>query len=313
MNNRRSFLKKSALSLLALSLPSSADSLVRTAGRLSPMEPESAAVIWYSQTGNTERTGRLIAETLKKRMPWVDAFEYRQLPGNDLSSYDLVIVGSPVYYYEVPENFRSWIRSASGLEGKPVSAYVTFGGRGGNQHNAVCTLLEHLVGRGGLPVSMNGFGNMSTFAITWSSGNENQVLKYRDLPSEMTYASIREFALHTLQQVRSGATVEISRYCDFREWIKGAPSIWGTKLLIDRHAIDERACTGCGLCRALCPTGAIDTEVDTDRCIVCLGCVNNCPAGAVDMTFMGKKIYGYHEFLRRQKLRVIPPAEFRKS
>jgi ferredoxin len=42
--------------------------------------------------------------------------------------------------------------------------------------------------------------------------------------------------------------------------------------------------------------------VDRDRCILCLGCVNNCPHNAVTMKFLGREIYGYMEFVKRNGL-----------
>ncbi len=301
---------------MALSVPFATKFARRARGALKPLDPRSAVVIWYSQTGNTERTGRLIAETLKKDIPKVDAFEYREIDKSTLGNYDLIVAGSPVYYYDVPENFKTWLRDIPGIEGKPVASYVTFGGQGGNQHNTACTLLELLADKGGVPVGVNAFGNMSTFAITWSYGNVDQVLKYKDLPDKSTYNVIRDYASFISRQARDGGSIEIDKDFDFRELIKASPSIWATKLFIGKHAIDADKCVGCGTCERKCPVDAIDAStarVDSDRCIACLGCVNNCPEQAFDMEFMGKKIYGYNEFIRRNNIHVEWPAELRKG
>ena len=41
-------------------------------------------------------------------------------------------------------------------------------------------------------------------------------------------------------------------------------------------------CIGCGVCKNLCPMGAIDDEfkVINDKCIACFACVKGCPVGA---------------------------------
>ncbi|MDO9262865.1 MAG: EFR1 family ferrodoxin [Desulfosalsimonadaceae bacterium] len=317
MEDRRLFLKKSALTLMTLSMPmvfSCKTGATAATAKMNPKKPEKAVVFWYSQTGNTERAGRLIAETLKKNGLEVEACEYRDMDPASVANFDLIIAGSPVYYYDVPANFKKWLRALPGIEGIPCAAYVTFGGTGGNQHNTACTLLELLADKGGAPVGMETFGNMPTFAITWSSGNVDRVLKYRHLPNEDSFDKMRDFASRILSRVQEGKDFEIDKEVDFRDLIKSTPSIWSTKLFISRHTIDAEKCIECGACAKKCPVAAIDLSkhsVDTDRCIACLGCVNNCPVQAVDMAFMGKEVYGYTEFVRRNRIQVHLPKELK--
>lgn len=316
MNDRRLFLKKSALTLMTLSMPMTFSCNAGSRIKMTPKTPKKALVFWYSQTGNTERAGRLIAETLKKNNLAVTASEYREIDPASVAGHDLIIAGSPVYYYDVPANFKHWLHTLPDIKGTPCAAYVTFGGTGGNQHNTACTLLELLAEKGGAPVGMETFGNMSTFAITWSSGNINRVLKYKHLPDEAAYGKMRNFASSVLSRAISGQSIEIDKEVDFRDLIKNTPSIWSTKLFISRHTIDKEKCIECGTCVKKCPVGAIDLSnhhVDTDRCIACLGCVNNCPSGAVDMAFMGKTVYGYNEFIRRNRIQIPPPEELGPS
>lgn len=276
-----------------------------------PLKPKSALVFWYSQTGNTARTGKVIAQELEARGLAVDMGEYRQIDKATLNRYDLIVAGSPVYYYDVPENFQTWLRTIPEITGIPVASYVTFGGEGGNTHNTACTLLELLHSKGGVPVGLNAFGNMSAFALTWSYGNVERILKYSHLPNQDTFSEMRQYTVSILSRMETGKPVDIDREVDFRELIKTNPSIWLTKLFIGKHEIDEQQCTGCETCLDKCPVDAIDLpnyQVDTNRCIACLGCVNNCPEGAVDMEFMGKKVYGYYEFLERNHIHVAEPA-----
>jgi len=283
---------------------------------MNPKKPKKAMVFWYSQTGNTERTGRMIAETLKNKGLEVTAGEYREIDPASVVNTDLIIAGSPVYYYDVPGNFQQWLRALPELTNIACAAYVTFGGEGGNQHNTACTLLELLADKGGLPAGMETFGNMSTFAITWSTGNVSRILKYSHLPDDVSYNKMQDFALAVVRRVNEGKTYEIDRGMDFRNLIKSTPSIWGTKLFITRHTIDAEKCINCGTCEKKCPVDAIDLEshqVDTDLCIACLGCVNNCPVQAVDMTFMGKKVSGFNEFVRQNKIKIRQPEDFWKQ
>ncbi len=53
--------------------------------------------------------------------------------------------------------------------------------------------------------------------------------------------------------------------------------------------ISPAACTGCGLCREVCPHNVFSIEdkkaviVDRDSCMECGACVNNCAFGALSV------------------------------
>jgi ferredoxin/flavodoxin len=304
------------LALLSLSTSASLLPVRVNAGiEMTVTDPKTAAVIWYSQTENTERAGRLIAETFRKKGITVTASDYRDFDPKSIGTYDLIVAGSPVNYYDVPENFRLWLENMPEITSRPCASYVTFGGAGGNQHNAACNLVSLLVKKGGVPVGIEAFGNMSTFAITWSYGYEAQVLEYKHLPDYIAYERMRTYARLIIDRAHRGQGIEIEKESDFRELIKNSPSIWSTKLFISDHKIDGAKCIRCGTCVKKCPVNAIDLEknhVDTNRCIACLGCVNNCPVSAVHMEFMGKNVYGYYDFLKEKHIQIYLPEELRK-
>ena len=53
------------------------------------------------------------------------------------------------------------------------------------------------------------------------------------------------------------------------------------------------SCTGCGICRKVCPTAAIDENfiADPKICIQCMKCVRQCPAGGRIMDTSQQKAY----------------------
>ena len=64
----------------------------------------------------------------------------------------------------------------------------------------------------------------------------------------------------------------------------------GTKRKNETHGIarvDAAVCTGCGICEAVCPTGAIAVSetavIDEDACTGCGICVRECPVGAITL------------------------------
>lgn len=310
---RRSLLKKGAL--LALSAPAMAEGCAHLEPRyagLKTANPRRAAIVWYSQTGHTEGMGRLMAHVLRGEGLEVTESDYRQFDAATLPSFDFIILGSPVYYFRVPENLRRWISALPQIGGIPAAAYVTFGGAGSNQHNAAYELLECLSEKGAIPIRMGAFAHMSAFAPTWSTGRSARILRYRDLPNEATFDAGRSFVREALSTVRSRGRVRIET--EFSPWqtFKHMDWPWWTKLFVGKHGINREKCIQCGKCEAVCPAGAVsyrDYRVDRGRCILCVGCVNNCPTGAMEMTYTGSEVYGYLEFLRRNNITLRVPRE----
>ncbi len=276
--------------------------------------PQKALVLTYSQTGHTRLYGRLVAAVWKRAGLTVTSFDVRDFNVDTLPSFDLIMAGTPVFYYDVPSNVIRKLEAAPRLDGIPVAAFATFGGEGGNQHNTARALLRLFTDRGGVGVGIEKFGNMSSFSPYWSIGNEKRILKYRDRPNRETFRRVREFAEAVLMRAREGTSVTPGREFYALDFLKGGPGIAFTKLFVGRHRIDPDACTKCGVCQKGCPVGAIDLStfsLDTKRCTACFGCVNNCPAGAVDMTYFGKKVYGFREFRKRHGIVIEKPDELK--
>lgn len=66
----------------------------------------------------------------------------------------------------------------------------------------------------------------------------------------------------------------------------------GTMNDIPLPVIDPQLCTGCGICVALCPTGALAQEEQRavlaapDRCTYCRACEESCPEDAIALPFL---------------------------
>ena len=67
----------------------------------------------------------------------------------------------------------------------------------------------------------------------------------------------------------------------------------------NRLRVRAEACTGCGLCARLCPTGCLTLRDGlpqwADGCCTCLACLHRCPAAAIEhgQDTVGKRRYVY--------------------
>jgi len=310
MTTRRQFLKLSLAYGVLYSFPIVPFATCATIKVINPMKknkPQKAVVLWYSQTNHTQRIGKLISSTWQKNDIQTTAMDIRSFDLTTISSYDLIALGSPVHYCDVPDNVKDWINRIPDIKGIPIASFVTYGGPGDAEYHTGFSILDMLAEKGGIPIGMNKFGNMSTFAPTWSIGNEKRILKYKHLPNEETYQNARNFAQYLVENVKNNLQFDLKKTFYLDNYYRYLPQRWFSKLLINRHTISKEKCIGCLTCVEKCPVNAIDPDnarVDTKKCIACMGCVNNCPAQAIDMEFMGKKVIGFFEFLKQNQITI---------
>lgn len=320
MQSRRAFIKAGALGAATLTIPPIQGCIglgkIRSSAPLKARPLKKAVVLWFSQTGYTERNGKLIAKTFEKKGIEVLSAEIRDFEPQKAAGADLIVVGSPVFYYDTPAYVKSWIKLLPDISGVAVGSYVTFGGPEGNQHNAACSIVEALVKKGGVPVGIDAFMNMSAWPLGLGEPkNEAENLRRWRLPDQNTYRRVRQYAARLKRQVEKGEAVEFEKTLNFRELSTFFGPIWWTKRLIKNHSIRQDKCIQCGTCVDKCPADAIDLTrfaVDTDKCVLCFGCINNCPANAVLMEYDGKALIGYLEYKRNRNLKVTLPAELKE-
>lgn len=314
MDTRRGFLKKSAILCAAAGLPLACSGNGRAAGgELKNRDPKRALVLYYSQTGLTWRYGRLISCGLRDKGLAVDTLNMLEFNKKRLTDYDLIIVGSPVFYYDIPPNVVYWLADLPSIPGTPVAAFVSFGGPEGNQHNAVCHTLRLLSDAGGAAVGMDAFRSIPAYPTPkWDSPNQ---IAAEHLPNEDTYDQVRRFTNQIMARVGRGETITFGEEFALREFLKMLPLIWLNKKAINLHTVDPEKCIKCRTCVKKCPVAAIDPEertVNRDKCLACFGCLNNCPAGAVIIEYRGERLYGFPEYIRRKNLTIAEPPEFRR-
>ena len=312
VDTRRDFIKKSAVVVTALCLPVSLprESLAAYPD-LKTRTPKKALVLWYSQTGQTRRYAKLIGCLLKEKGLTIDAHDMQEFDKNLLPDYDFIIVGTPVFYYDTPSNVSEWLAEMPSISGTPVAAFVSFGGPEGNQYNASCHVLELMAGKGGVPVGRDAFRNIASYPT--AKWNNSKQISGQHLPNAATFDQVRLFTVDAMEKITRGETISVGHEVTLREGLRLLPLVWLNKKAISKHTVDAGKCIGCQTCVRKCPTKAINPgkqTVDREKCLACFGCLNNCPADAVVMDYRGERLYGFPEYLKRNKITIMEPPEF---
>ncbi len=314
--DRRRFLAFTSLSMLGLACRPTAAKGPQTKPKdipaLKTRDPRRALVVWYSQTGHTQRLGKLIAKTLADEGLETVAGSWREITADRFAAADVVVVGSPVFYVDVPESMRRYLADLPALKGVAAATFVTYGGVGHNEQNTAVRLLQSLTAHGAAPVEHAAFSNMSAFAPFWSMGNAERTLSYRHLPNADTYERVRQFARRVLQRTRDGQITPAETELELEEMGRAVNMRWWMKAAINHHAINPKTCVRCNACENTCPVGAIDRaagRIDTNACLVCLGCVNNCPTGALEMEILNVRLLGFRRLCEQNGIVVTPPKE----
>jgi ferredoxin/flavodoxin len=319
LNTRRIFLKKSVLAAAALSVtPLPSCVTMSTTKAKVPMKSgriNKALVLWYSQTGHTQRCGTVLAKTLAQKGVMVSSSDIRDFKIEKMIDYDLLVLGSPVFYYDTPDYVKKFIKSLSDLKGIPVASYVTFGGPEGNQDNANYSILDLLSEKNGVPVARNSFRSISSFPLAWSEGKvEEKTWNARHLPDEDTFQSVRDYAGFILEKIKENNPELFVKKLTLRESATFFDLEWWTKKLVKNHSIIKENCVQCGACVEKCPVNAIDPgrpHVDTASCVLCFGCINTCEYQAVHMEYSKETVIGFKQFLEHHHLELYLPAELK--
>lgn len=188
---------------------------------------------------------------------------------------DLVLLAAPVYYGRVQKHAAEYFSGLNG-QGQPAVLLVNYGNR---HYDDALLELHNLAQEVGLrPIAAAAFVSEHSFSTP-----EHPMAQGRPDTRDLAQAAAfgRSLLKNLQPVVRQLAAVPGNKpykpYPDFH-----------------RAPVTSEACTLCGVCEALCPTGAIFMDMEKaatreEDCIVCQACVKKCPEGARADTAPGAK------------------------
>lgn len=243
-------------------------------------------VVYYSATGNTKKVARAIHRGMAEVIE-ADLRTLKEIDPKDVGLYDLIGIGSPIWYFRETANVRLFMYRMPDLSGKLGFVFCSHGTAPLGVFHSMVPMLKDK----GLTV------------IGWGDwyGSVYQVLHapkpyFTDgHPDEIDLAEAEAFGREMAERALRIASGE-------KDLIPPIPRGREAEQPFQPHPIGEpfpganptRAIAlgeclypECTTCEDICPVGAIDMTVDPprfdDSCYNCSLCNRTCPTGAIKL------------------------------
>ncbi len=237
------------------------------------MNINSAKLVYFSPTRTTKRVLAGIArgvqadrvEELDLTPPAARTREFEEMHD------ELAIIGAPVYAGRIPVDA---LRRMGRLEANhtPAVVVVVYGNR--EYEDALVELRDAAIQGGFRPLAAGAFigeHSFETDARPVAPGRPDT----KDLHEAMEFGKLIRKKMRELRALDELSSLQVPGNFPYRERLK-EPKI--------SPVSQEGACTMCGDCVRVCPTGATAAGdrimTDLNACILCSACVKSCPTGA---------------------------------
>lgn len=243
-------------------------------------------VIYFSQTGNTEKVAKAVQTGVKQAAGHCDIVKIKEADPRRLYEYDLIGLGSPVFHFKEPGNIDAFINNMRFVGGKHIFSFCTH-----------CTMrmlyfpsiVPKLQKKGLVVIGWRDWYGHSwgpiiqpTPYLTDGHPDEIDLREAEDFGREMVRRSQRIYAGETNLIPRTPAKVpppvvgeggelfHIS-FKDFVRYDRGKCRYPQCRLCMDNCPMDgidltveppiiAKPCLDCMFCEAICPSGALSAD-----------------------------------------------------
>ena len=243
----------------------------------------SNTIFWFSGTGNSLYTAKLLAEAMgdTKLVPMASGAPLSAM-GGDGCKIGFVF---PSYYGDLPRLVRAFVEKLSILPHTDVFALVTMGAFG---QGSVKALAAQLAAKGvplryGVGLRINGNYILKYDPAMFGAKSKRRIQAKLN-KADQRIVRIAEEINSGKQLVKTNAITAKTLYNDIAALDAG-------------FAVNEK-CTGCGLCEKVCPVGNIKLAdgkpVWQHYCEHCVACISWCPTTAINYGQTTLKRTRYH-------------------
>lgn len=244
------------------------------------LRDKNIALVWFSGTGGTQRAAQELEAALTHLGARVESIRICRDAAPPSSPPEVLGVLFPVHAFHEPKPVRTYLETLPPGEGKPAFVLSVSGGGDMCPNTASRVSVVRQLARKGYRVDYEGMLVLPS-NIGFATGFPLDRILLDLLPARAA-AVARSL---DREEARHPRILAVDR---FFAW-SGRLEERGARRF-GRNIKAGPACTGCGQCRDLCPTGNIRMEGDRpvfgNACAFCMGCLYRCPAGDLAPRFL---------------------------
>lgn len=253
-----------------------------------------ALVLYYSCSQNTARLAKDAENTIKNCGWQVESAMLRNaVKAIPQEKPDLVVLGTPVQYFTVPEAAMKMIQNLPNFNGVPAFVFSTYGGCVSN--NVPFVLATELSKKGAKIVGgaqflaphscrINGNGSLGNTEEAFGKGR----------PNEKEINDFREVISGLVEKIENGHDkpiepdrLKINTMSVASAFMNTFSSLKLKRVFMPHVEINSNICKSCKKCSMVCDTGSIAYDEDgkvlfnRDTCVKCYSCIEQCAEGAL--------------------------------
>jgi flavodoxin/ferredoxin len=244
-----------------------------------------AVLIYFSQTGNTRKVAKVIAQGLTENGCETRTLTLKKAKVQDIVSADLIGIGTPCFESQAPSPVRTFLRNLPVLNGKKAFVFATSGGAPGR---VLVDLTQPLEAKGAVVIGGFLCRGQDFYPAPCLVG------RFPNRPAEMDLQEAKDFAGSLLRHIASGSSIPMpeSRPDAFKAGF-GFYQICGlilkdpvVRFLMPEPRVNPDKCTQCDWCIHECPVdnlAMIPFPKPGDKCLRCYRCYTGCPEKAFEI------------------------------
>jgi flavodoxin/ferredoxin len=241
-----------------------------------------AAIIYFSQTGNTRKVARSLALAFSEAGEEVVVASLKKPDRINPAACDLLGVGTPCFSSRAPQPVKDYIHALPDLAGKKAFVFATSGGGPGRVLYEMTTALRARGAQvlGGIVIRGECFHPFPSI-----------LGRFPGRPDEKDLAIAADFARSLSDHIRSGKPGllpgarkdSIHPGKGFYDFVALVNTDAQLRSLLKAPAADPKVCNQCRWCEYACPAQNITLApypVLGEKCLRCYRCVTGCPLKA---------------------------------